>query len=176
MCYTRWFTLELFAIAELVLEKAGQGYGAGGHGRQTMVWFLFKRHAKEVSPSAQEMKGRASWFWFPGDFLFSYQGFFAQEPSMANMQLIEDSVLLEISYADFVALRESYVEVPPLVEKIRGYYERLRVEHADDLLNLLARERYMKFYGALKELFNVAKQKDIAAFLGIKDDGFHRYQ
>lgn len=144
--------------------------------RQAMVWFLFRGHAKEVSPSAQEMKGRTSWFWYPGDFLFAYPGFFAQEPSLTNMQLIQDSLLLEISYVDFLNLKESFAEVTPLVEKIRGYYERLRVEHADDMLNLSARERYLKFFSAHRELFNVAKQKDIAAFLGIKDDGFHRYQ
>ena len=168
------FTQALRPMLSLVELKRGRVLVDRGK-RQQMVWLLCRGHAKEVSASEVQVKGRASWFWFAGDFLFSYPGFFSQEPAIASIELVEDSVLLEISYVDFMALREGFAEVPLLVEKIRGHYERLRVGHAADLVSLSARERYLKFHSEHKSLFNVAKQKDIAAFLGIRDDGFHRY-
>lgn len=143
--------------------------------RQDIVWFLHRGTAKEVSPLDDNAQGRTSWFWFASDFLFSYPGFFNREPASAGIELVEDSVLLEISYDDFMSLRMGFSEVHLLVEKIRGYYEGLRVGHAQDLVNLSAKERYLKFFQERKSLFNVAKHRDIASFLGIRDDGFHRY-
>lgn len=169
------FTLALRPLLDLREMRRGTLLVEKGK-RQQVVWFLHLGTAKEVTVDEVSMEGRVSWFWYPSDFLFSYPGFFAQEPAIASIELVEDSVLLEISYADFMEVRDSYAEVPLLVEKIRAHYEKMRVGHAADLVNLNARERYQKFFAAHKGLFNVARHKDIASFLGIKDDGFHRYQ
>lgn len=144
--------------------------------RQDVVWFLHRGTAKEVSPCEDSALGRTSWFFTPSDFLFAHPGFFAREPAIASIELIEDCYLAEISYSDFMVLRGEFAEVEVLVERIRAKHEKARAEHLGDLVNLSAKERYHKFYAAHKGLFNVAKHKDIASFLGIKDDGFHRYQ
>ncbi len=168
--------LTLVLRSLLVLRELNKGTVLVDCGkRQQVVWFLHSGTAKEVTPSEAMTGGRVSWFWFSSDFLFSYPGFFAQEPAVASIELVEDSVLLEISYRDFMGLREGFAEMPLLVEKIRAHYEKARVGHAGDLVNLSARERYRKFFQEHKGLFNVAKHRDIASFLGIRDDGFHRY-
>jgi len=113
---------------------------------------------------------------FPLISFFPMQGLWRRSPAVASIELVEDSVLIEISYVDFMSLLESFGEVPSLVEKIRANYQKMRAGNSVDLANLYARERYQKFFGLHKELFNVAKHKDIASFLGIRDDGFHRYQ
>ncbi len=143
--------------------------------RQQLVWFMHCGTAKEVSMDGDGTNARVSWFWFSSDFLFSFPGFFAQEPALAAMELVEDCVLLEISYGELMGLRERFSEVSLLVERIRAAYEKNRVLHAGDLVNLSAKERFDKFFGLHKGLFNVARHKDIAGFLGIKDDGLHRY-
>lgn len=143
--------------------------------RQQMVWFMHLGSAKEVSERGDGMAGRVSWFWFNSDFLFSFPGFFAQEVAVASIELIEDSILLEITYRDFIQLMAGFTEVLLMVEKIRAKYEKGRAAHAGDLVNLSARERFQKFFSLHRGLFNVARHKDIASFLGIKDDGFHRY-
>ena len=168
------FRVELQSMMSLVELRKGEVMVAHGQ-RQTKVWFLCEGHAKEVSSSDQDGREHVSWFWFAGDFIFSYPGFFAQEPAIADIVLIEDCVLLEISFEGFVKLREEFAEVTLLVEKIRSYYERLRVGHASDLVNLSARERYQKFFAEHKSLFNSARHRDIASFLGIRNDGFNRY-
>lgn len=144
--------------------------------RQQLVWFMISGTAKEVTPAQGFAKGKATWFWFEDDFVFSYPGFFAQEPAISSIELVEDSRMLQLSYPDFMLLKERFSEMHLLVEKVRGHYDRVRVQHTLDMASLSAKERYQKFYAAHKRVFNVARHKDIAAFLGIKDDGFHRYQ
>lgn len=95
---------------------------------------------------------------------------------MAAIELIEDSLLMEISLENFLWLKETFAEVEVLVEKIRAGHERARVLHAKELVELSAKERCQKLFEKRKSLFNVAKQRDIASFLGIKSDGLHRYQ
>ncbi|RYG54890.1 MAG: Crp/Fnr family transcriptional regulator [Chitinophagaceae bacterium] len=143
--------------------------------RQKVVWFLHSGSAKEVSPCERVAGGRVSWFWFSSDFLFSFPGFFAQLPAVSSVELVEDSVLLELSFGDFASLRERFLELGVMVEKIRAHYEKGRVAHAGDLVDLSAKERFDKFFKLHKGLFNVVRHKDIASFLGIRDDGFHRY-
>lgn len=144
--------------------------------RQEMVWFLVNGTAREVTPSIDFKKGKVSWFWFEDDFVFSYPGFFAQEPAQASIELVEQCRMLQLSYVDLMLLRERFFDMQLLLERLRSYYERARVNHANDLANLPAKERYLKFYSSHKRIFNVARHKDIASFLGIRDDGFHRYQ
>jgi len=71
-------------------------------------------------------------------------------------------------------LRDGFNEVPLLVEKIRGYYDGLRLAHASDVLTMKAADRLKKFIAENKTLFGVAKRRDIASFLGIKDDSLRR--
>lgn len=166
------------ALGELVcLRELKRGGVLVEQGKsQQVVWFVHMGTAKEVSACDNLLGSRVSWFWSASDFVFSYPGFFAREPAVASIELVEDSVLLEIAYADLMGLKEEFEEVGLLVEKIRAGHEKLRAAHAMDLVNLNARERYRKFFEGNKRLFNVAKHKDIAGFLGIRDDGFHRYQ
>jgi signal-transduction protein with cAMP-binding, CBS, and nucleotidyltransferase domain len=160
----------------VVLRKLKKGTVLVERGKRSQrVWFMHVGSAKEVSAAGEGLSDRVSWFFFASELLFSFPGFFAGEVASASIELLEDSVLLEIAYADLMGLRESFNEVGFLVEKIRAAHERARALHSRDVMSLSARERFVKFFGEHKRLFNVARHKDIASFLGIKDDGFHRY-
>lgn len=165
------------ALRELVvLRELKKGSVLVERGKRSqVVWFIHSGSAKEVTHAEGCFSCRVSWFFFASDFVFAYPGFFAGEPASASIELLEDSVLLEIGLADLMGLRAGFAEVGLLVEKVRAANERARALHGGDLVNLSARERFQKFYGLHKGLFNVARHKDIASFLGIKDDGFHRY-
>jgi len=110
-----------------------------------------------------------------GIFVYAYPGFFSQGVAVNDIVLIDESVLIEISYEKFMQLRDGFDEVPLLVEKIREYYDGLRLAHAADVLTLKAGERFKKFIAGNKALFRVAKRRDIASFLGIKDDSLRRF-
>lgn len=164
----------LRAVAVLREFKKGMALVERGK-RQKLVWFMHSGSAKEVTTYDTVANGRVSWFFFASDFLFAYPGFFAGEPAASSIELLEDSVLLEMNYTDLLRLGESFGEITMVVEKIRAVQERARAIHACDLVSLSSKERYLKFFSAHKGLFNIARHKDIASYLGIKDDGFHRY-
>ena len=142
--------------------------------RQQLVWFMVSGTVKEVTPILKRE-------WRAGSgsrmiFVFSYPSFFAHEPALALIETVEECRMLELSYSDFMVLKDRFMEMQLLVEWVRSRYAKVRVSHASDLVSLSAKERYNKFYAAHKKIFNVTKHKDIASFLGIRDDGFHRYQ
>ncbi|RQO77805.1 hypothetical protein DBR40_07465 [Pedobacter sp. KBW01] len=141
--------------------------------RPSKVWYIIKGFAKEVSYDSG--LGRASWFWSEGDFVYAYPGFFSQAIAVNDIEVIVDSILIEISYEKFIELKNGFSEIPLLVEKIRDYYDSLRQAHAADLLTLKAGERFRKFVTENKSLFQMAKRGDIASFLGIKDNSLRRY-
>ncbi len=161
----------------LVLKELKRGTVLVNKGsRLRSIWFVHNGSVKEVTPLKDSASSRVSWFWTRGELVFYYPGFFAGEPAAVRIELLEDIVVLEMAYSDLLLLAEKFSEVPLLIEKIRAHHEKLRAAHAMDLVSLNARERYQKFFAAHKGLFNVARHKDIASFLGIRDDGFHRYQ
>lgn len=137
------------------------------------VWYILKGFVKEVTYDFGIQ--RTSWFWGEGDFVYAYPGFFSQGVAINDIVLVADSTLIEISYEKFMQLRDGFDEVPLLVEKIRDYYDGLRLAHASNLLMLKAGERFKKFTAQNKGLFGVAKRRDIASFLGIKDDSLRRF-
>ena len=141
--------------------------------KPTRVWYVLKGFVKETSYDSGI--GRTSWFWMEGDFVYAYPGFFSQGTAINDIEVIDDAVLIEISYEKFMELRNGFEEVPLLVEKIRDHYDGKRLEHASDVLILKAANRFKKFILENKKLFGVAKRRDIASFLGIKDDSLRRF-
>lgn len=140
------------------------------------LWFLAKGFAKEVTSHAESGISRATWFWFAGDFVFSSPSFFSRQPSLTAIQAITDCEVFELSYFDLTRLRLSSADIDLSVERLRADCQAQRAHHASELLLLSSQERFEKYYHAHKALFNVAKHKDIAIFLGIKDDGFNRFK
>ena len=141
--------------------------------KPTRVWYIQKGFVKETSYDSGI--GRTSWFWVEGDFVYAYPGFFSQGTAINDIEVIDDAVLIEISYEKFMELRNGFEEVPLLVEKIRDHYDGQRLEHASDVLVLKAADRFKKFILENKKLFGVAKRRDIASFLGIKYDSLRRF-
>lgn len=139
------------------------------------AYFIVKGYVREITPSSAVEQGHTTWFWFSGDFILAYPVFFNQKEALSDIEVLPDTVLLEISHEDFMALRIKFREVEKLVEEVEFYYDKARIAHSEDLFNLSGKQKYRKFYTAHPALFNVAKHKDIASFLGLKDIGFRRY-
>lgn len=139
------------------------------------AWFILEGYVREIIQGDLMAIGHTSWFWFPGDFVFAYPVFFNQKETISDIEVLAGSILLEISYSDLTVLKINHEDISLLIEEIRFYYEMARFTHSEDLFLLSGKQRYQKFYQAHPALFNVARQKDIASFLGIKDIGFRRY-
>lgn len=143
-----------------------------GH-RPAHLWFMYEGFAREIGHD--EEYERTSWFYFAGDFMYSYPSFFNQLPAFRDIEIIADSTVVEISYKDLIGLRHDFEELNFTIDLARDQCESERARHASESHTLSARERYEQFYKKHKPLFNLARHKDIASFLRIKSDGFRRY-
>lgn len=143
--------------------------------RAKFAWFVVEGYIREVTNSFSSEHGHTTWFWYPHDFVLPYPVFLNQKEALRDIEVLPNTTLLEISHEDFLSLKASFPEVSKLIEEIKFYYDKGRLDHSEDLFNLSGKQKYQKFYKAHPGLFNVAKHKDIASFLGLKDIGFRRY-
>jgi CRP-like cAMP-binding protein len=142
---------------------------------QQQIWFVASGLVREVSPSADTASGRTSWFWYEGDFVFAHPGFFAGLPSLVEVEVYAGTVLLELSRMDLSLILQNFKEGSALVETLRYRNQAARSAHISDLVNLKHAEMVRKYYQEHKATFLTARAKDIASFLGIKDNGIHRF-
>lgn len=139
------------------------------------AWFVIEGYLREITYTNQAYIEHTTWFWYPNDFVLAYPVFFNQKDAISDIEVLPNTVLLEISHEDFIMLKTTFPEVIKLVEEVKYYYDKARLDHNEDLFNLSGKQKYEKFHTAHRGLFNVAKHKDIASFLGLKDIGFRRY-
>ncbi|MFF9961482.1 Crp/Fnr family transcriptional regulator [Pedobacter suwonensis] len=143
--------------------------------RAKFAWFVVEGYLREITNSNGESTMHTTWFWYPNDFVLAYPVFFNQKEAISDIEVLPNTILLEISYEDFITLKALYPEVNRLVEELKFYYDKARLDHNEDLFNLSGKQKYQKFHSAHPALFNVAKHKDITSFLGMKDFSFRRY-
>lgn len=141
---------------------------------QHSIYFIIAGYAREVTPSEEHSNGQTTWFWFADDFVF-HNGFFSKQSSEIDVEVYHDTTVLEISYENLRILMSRYPEVFILGEKLRIHYDRFRKQHISDLVSLRRWEHFELFYSRYKLLFNIARHRDIASFLGIRNHGLNRY-
>lgn len=141
---------------------------------QQSIYFIISGYAREVTPNVEQNHGQTTWFWFTGDFVF-HNGFFSKQSSEIDVEIYHDTTLVEISYENLHILTSKFPEVYILGEKLRMYYDRFRKQHTSDLVSLRRWEHFELFYSLHKLLFNIARHRDIASFLGIRNHGLNRY-
>jgi len=155
-----------FPHAEYILRKGR---------RARFAWFVVEGYLREVTDSGTSGYAHTTWFWYPEDFVLAHPGFFSQKEAISDIEVLPNTVLLEISLEDILSLKTSFPEVARLIDELRFYYDKARFDHHEDLFNLSGKQKYQKFRREHAALFNVAKHKDITSFLGMKDISFRRY-
>jgi hypothetical protein len=163
--------LEKIASFQQITPRFAQLLKAGN--RPAHLWFMYEGFAREIGHD--EEYERTSWFYFAGDFMYSYPSFFSQLPAFRDIEIIDKSTLIEISYKDLIGLRHDFEELNLIFDLARDQCESERARYAAENHTLSAGERYEQYYQKHKPLFNIARHKDIASFLRIKSDGFRRY-
>lgn len=139
------------------------------------AWFIVQGYVREIKPTFGQPYGHTTWFWYPGEIVIPPLVFFTQRKATSDLEALKNTVLLEISYSSLLELSSTFREVGALEEEIRFRNEEARLSHAEDLFNLTGKQRYDKLLSTHPNLFNAAKHRDIASFIGIKDIGFRRY-
>lgn len=140
-----------------------------------LVFFIVNGVCMEVTTHPDTGKKETSWIWFKGDFIYVSPGFFSQQTAGTSAEALQESVLIYVTYQDFVTLRFNNEEVDRLSELIRDHYYFALKLHALDLAGLTNQQRYDKFIGKHPKALLTLNHKHITSFLGIRDKGLGRY-
>ncbi|MBB6499147.1 Crp/Fnr family transcriptional regulator [Pedobacter cryoconitis] len=139
---------------------------------QKRAWFIIKGSAREFKEDQNNHpQEQTTWFWFDGDLIYTVPGFFSQDPVLSSVELLEDSQLVYLKIEDYVHLKNG---TALLFDKIRDHYESLRQQYYISKSHLSGKEKYLQLFKVHPELFNYAKQKDIAYFLGLSPNSLSR--
>ncbi|BDD03987.1 Crp/Fnr family transcriptional regulator [Aureibacter tunicatorum] len=107
------------------------------------------------------------WFGFEGDIAASLSNFIKSKPSMENIELLEDSVILKISRSKLLELYETNLELANFGRKIA---EKALLEMEEQILLTQftdAKSRYLKLINRFPEILQRVKLGHISSYLGI---------
>jgi CRP-like cAMP-binding protein len=102
-----------------------------------------------------------------GNFLASYSTMIVQKPSIMSIEALEDSLICEINYNDWITLRNGHPCWNALLIKMLEKAFVIKETRERELLLLDAQERYNNFNRDFPSLENNVKQHLIASYLGI---------
>jgi CRP-like cAMP-binding protein len=108
-----------------------------------------------------------SWVAAEGDIALSTQSFLKQESSFENIELLEDSQLLFISYPDLQRLYSKYPVMNTVGRILTEKYLIVFDERIRSLRMLNAEERYYRFCLQYPDICERTPLKHIASYLGL---------
>ncbi|MET4140943.1 cyclic nucleotide-binding domain-containing protein [Pedobacter sp. UYP1] len=139
---------------------------------QSQLWFIINGSAREFKEDKNAgVQEQTLWFSFNGDLLYTIPGFFSQTAAPGSIELLEDSHLIYLDIDDYQKMEK---ETNLLFSKIRDHYEASKQEYQTNKLHLSGKDKYLQLFTTHPSLFNNAKMKDIAYFLGISANSLSR--
>lgn len=113
-------------------------------------------------------------FTFENRFASALTSFLTRQPSLENIQALEDTELLRLSYGD---LQRLYREVPAWQELGRKILEAAYVistHRIEALICLDATQRYLNLLETFPDIFQRVPQYHIASYLGVEPETLSR--
>lgn len=139
-----------------------------------MVYFNCSGCFQENTLNSFTGEKEPTWFWFEDYFIFTTPGFFSQTKCQCDVVALTDAVVIYMTIKEFNYCKQLFDQTHPLSELIREQDLKSRLNHGKRIAKHTAEEVLKSFYKKRKLLFNLAKRKDIAHFLGIEYDTMRR--
>ena len=115
-----------------------------------------------------------SWFMGQGDLMISVYSFYTQKPAAENIELLEDSELLSISWNQLQGIYADFPEYNYTGRLVTEKYYMLSEERTILLRTLSARERYEKLLQLHPGITQKASLGQIASYLGMTQETLSR--
>lgn len=114
------------------------------------------------------------WFALDDDVAVSLASFIAQQPSVDNIQLVEDTLLAEITQTDFLKLTRKHPSFNNFYKKLLETYYITLEEQYREIHACSAKEKYEKLISHYPDIVQRVPLGDIAAYLGITQESLSR--
>jgi len=159
------------SIREEILPKRTLLLREGETSRR--IYFINKGFARAYYVTRQ---GRecTSWFMGQGDLMISVYSFYTQKPAAENIELLEDSELLSISWNQLQGIYADFPEYNYTGRKVTEKYYMLSEERTILLRTLSARERYERLLQLHPGITQKASLGQIASYLGMTQETLSR--
>lgn len=111
-----------------------------------------------------------SYFSFENELLGSYKSYLRREPSVYNIQTLEDSLIVTVSYANMQRMLEHQLlghKIERMYRLIAEYYICCFEERTTSFITQTPEERYLHLLATGREILQRMPQHYIANYLGI---------
>lgn len=115
-----------------------------------------------------------TWFMGQNEFVISVYSFFSQKQSFENIEVLEDSILLSITWDELQNLYKQFPEFNIIGRLITEQYYIRSEERTIDQQTLTAHQRYQKLLNTYPNILQQATLGQIASYLGIKQETLSR--
>jgi len=137
------------------------------------VYFISKGFARSFYVD-KDGREHTLWFMGEGDVMLSVYGFYRQQPAAENIELIEDSILLSLTWE---LVQTIYRDFPEFNYHGRLLTEKYYLQSEERAILLRTRnpaERYASLLAAHPEILQKAPLKDVASYLNINQETLSR--
>jgi CRP-like cAMP-binding protein len=137
------------------------------------IYFILKGSARAFHLDS-EGREHTSWFMSTNDLMISVYSFYRQNPAIENIEILEDSVLLSMSWDNLQIL---YAEFPEYNYHGRLLTEQYYIQSEERAILLRTKrpaERYHLLLAKYPDIIRQASLGQIASFLGITQETLSR--
>jgi CRP-like cAMP-binding protein len=114
------------------------------------------------------------WFMGTGDFMISVYSFFTQKPAVENIELLEDSTLVSLTWAQLQNIYADFPEFNYVGRLITEKYYMMSEERAILHRTLSAAERYKVLLKTYPQVMQKARLGQIASYLDMSQETLSR--
>ena len=112
-------------------------------------------------------KEYTTWFMGEGDIMISVYSFFTQQPSVENIEVLQDSIFLSMSWQQLQKIYQTFPDFNLFGRIITEQYYIKSEERAIALRTLSAKDRYLSLTKAYPAVLQNASLGQIASHLGM---------
>lgn len=119
-------------------------------------------------------KEYTTWFLGKGDFMISVYSFYTQQPAKEQVEILEDSTLLSLTWTQLHAMYEEFLEFNIVGRVLTEKYYMMSEERSILLRTMNVSDRYNQLLAQFPQITQKAKLGQVASYLAITQETLSR--